>query len=79
MMACTSRGSIFRERTSSGYLKDRRKLCSARNTPSSIRPISQLSRLSAGVAFAGNAGWLISNLIYLPEKDKKDLIKFYEP
>ena len=26
-----------------------------------------------------NAGWLISNLIYLPEKDKKDLIKFYEP
>lgn len=26
-----------------------------------------------------NAGWLISNLIYLPEKEKKDLIKFYEP
>ena len=26
-----------------------------------------------------NSGWLISNLIYLPEKDKKDLIKFYEP
>ncbi|MBR4391125.1 MAG: hypothetical protein IKT08_03350 [Bacteroidales bacterium] len=26
-----------------------------------------------------NAGWLISNLIYLPEKDKKDLINFYEP
>ncbi len=26
-----------------------------------------------------NAGWLISNLIYIPEKDKKDLIKFYEP
>lgn len=26
-----------------------------------------------------NAGWLISNLIYLPEKDKKDLLKFYEP
>ena len=26
-----------------------------------------------------NAGWLISNLIYLPEKDKKDLIKFYQP
>ena len=26
-----------------------------------------------------NAGWLISNLIYLSEKDKKDLIKFYEP
>ena len=26
-----------------------------------------------------NAGWLISNLIYIPEKEKKDLIKFYEP
>ena len=26
-----------------------------------------------------NAGWLISNLIYISEKDKKDLIKFYEP
>ena len=26
-----------------------------------------------------NAGWLISNLIYIPEKDKKDLLKFYEP
>ena len=26
-----------------------------------------------------NAGWLISNLIYIPKKDKKDLIKFYEP
>ncbi|MCR5014295.1 MAG: hypothetical protein K6A28_05945 [Bacteroidales bacterium] len=26
-----------------------------------------------------NSGWLISNLIYLPEKEKKDLIKFYEP
>ena len=26
-----------------------------------------------------NAGWLISNLFYLPEKDKKDLIKFYQP
>lgn len=26
-----------------------------------------------------NAGWLISNLIYVSEKDKKDLIKFYEP
>ena len=26
-----------------------------------------------------NAGWLISNLIYIPEKDKADLIKFYEP
>ena len=26
-----------------------------------------------------NAGWLISNLIYIPEKDKIDLIKFYEP
>ena len=26
-----------------------------------------------------NAGWLISNLIYIPEKDIKDLIKFYEP
>ena len=26
-----------------------------------------------------NAGWLISNLIYITEKDKKDLIKFYEP
>ena len=26
-----------------------------------------------------NAGWLIYNLIYIPEKDKKDLIKFYEP
>ena len=25
-----------------------------------------------------NAGWLISNLIYIPEKDKKDLLKFYE-
>ena len=28
---------------------------------------------------SSNAGWLISNLIYIPEKDKKDLIKFYEP
>lgn len=28
---------------------------------------------------SSNAGWLVSNLIYLPEKDKKDLIKFYEP
>ena len=26
-----------------------------------------------------NAGWLISNLIYISEKEKKDLIKFYEP
>ena len=26
-----------------------------------------------------NSGWLISNLIYIPEKEKKDLIKFYEP
>lgn len=26
-----------------------------------------------------NSGWLISNLIYLPEKDKTELIKFYEP
>ena len=26
-----------------------------------------------------NAGWLISNLMYIPEKEKKDLIKFYEP
>lgn len=26
-----------------------------------------------------NAGWLISNLIYVSEKEKKDLIKFYEP
>ena len=26
-----------------------------------------------------NAGWLISNLIYITEKEKKDLIKFYEP
>ena len=26
-----------------------------------------------------NSGWLISNLIYLPEKEKQDLIKFYEP
>jgi hypothetical protein len=26
-----------------------------------------------------NAGWLISNLIYLPEKEKTELIKFYEP
>jgi hypothetical protein len=26
-----------------------------------------------------NAGWLISNLIYTPEKEKKDLLKFYEP
>ena len=26
-----------------------------------------------------NAGWLISNLIYINEKEKKDLIKFYEP
>ena len=26
-----------------------------------------------------NAGWLISNLIYLPEKEKSELIKFYEP
>ena len=26
-----------------------------------------------------NSGWLISNLIYIPEKDKIDLIKFYEP
>ena len=26
-----------------------------------------------------NAGWLISNLIYIPEKDKINLIKFYEP
>lgn len=26
-----------------------------------------------------NAGWLISNLFYLPEKDKTDLIKFYQP
>ena len=26
-----------------------------------------------------NSGWLISNLIYLPEKEKIELIKFYEP
>jgi len=26
-----------------------------------------------------NSGWLISNLIYISEKEKKDLIKFYEP
>ncbi|MGP1447294.1 MAG: hypothetical protein ACTTKO_07190 [Candidatus Limimorpha sp.] len=26
-----------------------------------------------------NAGWLMSNLIYLTEKEKKDLIKFYQP
>ena len=26
-----------------------------------------------------NSGWLISNLIYIPEKEKKDLLKFYEP
>ena len=26
-----------------------------------------------------NAGWLISNLIYLPEKEKNNLIKFYQP
>ena len=28
---------------------------------------------------SSNAGWLISNLIYIPEKDKIDLLKFYEP
>jgi len=26
-----------------------------------------------------NSGWLMSNVIYMPEKDKKNLIKFYEP
>ena len=26
-----------------------------------------------------NSGWLISNLIYISEKEKKDLIKFYDP
>ncbi len=26
-----------------------------------------------------NVGWLMSNLIYLSEKEKKDLIKFYQP
>lgn len=28
---------------------------------------------------SSNSGWLISNLIYLPEKDKTELIKFYQP
>ena len=26
-----------------------------------------------------NAGWLISNLIYVSERDKQELLKFYEP
>jgi hypothetical protein len=26
-----------------------------------------------------NSGWLMSNLIYMPEKDKTEIIKFYQP
>ena len=26
-----------------------------------------------------NSGWLMSNVIYMPEKEKTNLIKFYQP
>jgi hypothetical protein len=26
-----------------------------------------------------NSGWLMSNVIYMPEKEKTNVIKFYQP